>query len=214
MGLSIANVKTGKFHLSVYLFVAGAENSGHCNPEQRLGVSEWRVCCSLKKESKWDCLSLGCQSPREGNFLLTQHSLLWQGGMAFSDVAIYFLRGEWRLLDDSQRRLYHQVMMEVFVLMSSLGKLPPHTHSVRASCLGGHGFFSIQRRLLPKSGPWAFILSPVSWIGKDRWETWAWYNTIFSLLYSKDTKEAAWSEDSYSSLIDFTLVASPWLETL
>lgn len=52
--------------------------------------------------------------------------------MAFNDVAIYFLREEWTLLDDSQRRLYHHVMMEVFVLMSSLGKPPPQ-HSVRAT---------------------------------------------------------------------------------
>lgn len=88
--------------------------------------------------------------------------------MAFSDVAVYFLREEWRLLDDSQRHLYHQVMMEVFVLMSSTGKLPPHAHSVRASCLDGLGFFSIERYLLPKSGPWALVLSPLSWSGKYR----------------------------------------------
>lgn len=50
--------------------------------------------------------------------------------MAFRDVAIYFLREEWQLLDDSQRRLYHHVMMEVFVLMSSSGKLLPPTQSI------------------------------------------------------------------------------------
>lgn len=49
-------------------------------------------------------------------------------------MVIYFSKEEWTLLDDPQRHLYHHVMMEVFVLMSSLSKPPSH-HSVRASCL-------------------------------------------------------------------------------
>nr|XP_042124284.1 zinc finger protein 419-like [Peromyscus maniculatus bairdii] len=53
-----------------------------------------------------------------------------EGCMAFNDVAIYFLREEWTLLDDSQRRLYHHVMMEVFVLMSSLGLIPSGTRNI------------------------------------------------------------------------------------
>lgn len=42
--------------------------------------------------------------------------------MEFKDVVIYFSEEEWTLLDDSQRLLYHSVMMETFVLMTSLGK--------------------------------------------------------------------------------------------
>ncbi|XP_076783671.1 uncharacterized protein LOC143440778 [Arvicanthis niloticus] len=59
-----------------------------------------------------------------------------QGDVAFSDVAIYFLREEWRLLDDSQRRLYHQVMMEVFVLMSSSGLISSGTDITQLESLG------------------------------------------------------------------------------
>lgn len=42
--------------------------------------------------------------------------------MAFKDVAIYFSEEEWTLLDDSQRFLYCRVMMEIFVMVTSLGK--------------------------------------------------------------------------------------------
>ncbi|XP_051063049.1 LOW QUALITY PROTEIN: zinc finger protein 419-like [Phodopus roborovskii] len=53
-----------------------------------------------------------------------------EGCVTFNDVAIYFLREEWTLLDGSQKRLYHHVMMEVFVLMSSLGLIPSGTHDI------------------------------------------------------------------------------------
>lgn len=49
--------------------------------------------------------------------------------MEFKDVAIYFSEEEWTLLDDSQRLLYHSVMMEIFVLMASLGKGIPSYQS-------------------------------------------------------------------------------------
>eukprot|EP00073_Rattus_norvegicus_P033550 XP_008757219.1 PREDICTED: zinc finger protein 501-like isoform X2 [Rattus norvegicus] len=47
-----------------------------------------------------------------------------QGRVEFKDVVIYFSEEEWTLLDDSQRLLYHSVMMETFVLMTSLGLIP------------------------------------------------------------------------------------------
>ncbi|XP_045431962.1 zinc finger protein 547-like [Pipistrellus kuhlii] len=42
-------------------------------------------------------------------------------GMTFEDIALYFSREEWSLLDEDQRQLYLNVMLENFELVSSLG---------------------------------------------------------------------------------------------
>ena len=42
--------------------------------------------------------------------------------MTFEDIALYLSWEEWRLLDEVQRHLYHDVMLENFTLISSLGK--------------------------------------------------------------------------------------------
>ncbi|XP_059761152.1 zinc finger protein 671-like isoform X2 [Balaenoptera ricei] len=44
-----------------------------------------------------------------------------EGGVTFEDIALYFSWEEWKLLDEAQRRLYHDVMLENFALVSSLG---------------------------------------------------------------------------------------------
>ena len=47
--------------------------------------------------------------------------LSWQGSVTFEDVAVYFSWEEWSLLDDAQRCLYHNVMLENLALIISLG---------------------------------------------------------------------------------------------
>ncbi|XP_022420582.1 zinc finger protein 211-like [Delphinapterus leucas] len=44
-----------------------------------------------------------------------------ENGVTFEDIALYFSWEEWKLLDEAQRRLYHDVMLENFALISSLG---------------------------------------------------------------------------------------------
>ncbi|XP_036151940.1 zinc finger protein 551-like isoform X8 [Myotis myotis] len=41
-------------------------------------------------------------------------------GVTFEDIALYFSREEWSLLDEGQRQLYLNVMLENFELLSSL----------------------------------------------------------------------------------------------
>ncbi|XP_032343328.1 zinc finger protein 792-like isoform X3 [Camelus ferus] len=46
-----------------------------------------------------------------------------QGGVSFLDVAVRFSGKEWRLLDEAQRRLYLDVMLKNYALVSSLGRM-------------------------------------------------------------------------------------------
>ncbi|KAI5210177.1 hypothetical protein MUG91_G280n19 [Manis pentadactyla] len=44
-----------------------------------------------------------------------------QGGVSFKDVFVYLSQEEWGLLEEAQRCLYRDVMLENFALVASLG---------------------------------------------------------------------------------------------
>ncbi|XP_007457553.1 PREDICTED: zinc finger protein 154-like [Lipotes vexillifer] len=71
--------------------------------------------------SKEDRYGGYCHNP-ERDCLWFHLSPSCQGSVTFEDVAVYFSWEEWDLLDDAQRCLYHNVMLENLALITSLGK--------------------------------------------------------------------------------------------
>ncbi|XP_023380863.1 zinc finger protein 154-like isoform X5 [Pteropus vampyrus] len=47
-----------------------------------------------------------------------------EGRVTFEDVTVYFSSEEWDLLDEAQRRLYQDVMLENLALITSLAPTP------------------------------------------------------------------------------------------
>ena len=100
------------------------------------------------------CGEMDCNSS-EVYSLLFHLSPSWQVSVNFEDVAVTFSWEEWGLLVETQRCLYHDVMLENLALITSLGKnLKPFLMTWGSLCAF---LFPRDKLVLLMSGPWSLL---------------------------------------------------------